>query len=522
MKKMAWFLTLCLMVGLAAPVAGAESNPYAEPVTITVAYDSTSTANLVPVQNSLFDQMLLEKFNMVFEWEDIDSSSYDTNVRLQFASGDYPDLLMQAPEALVNELALTGKILNWDQYEDRLTDYVKLFDEKTDGGWAGVKKAICASDGLVYGLPAINPRQTARCWHMRAGTLEKMGLLESADALPASVDDLVAMLEAIKAANPDSIPMCPSVAGDSVWLGWDNAYNVQSSYYVDPFTGEYVPYGPATDNWRAMLITLNKLYSEGIIQQDYLNTTADIVNSNITNGVYYVNFDWAGMRTNNLNNLNSQTDPECGWVYDLKMVSANPEQGFTFIREAPYFSREMPAMTDKLTDTEIDRLLAFFNWTATEEASLFLSWGVEGVTYTTAADGNRVFGDEFVSFTNPSGIGVGTYTRYHQDAIPNRSIDAVIACSGTVNIELGTSFTEQGYGYYPVLSFKFDADTQEEVNMLYTLINDTMNEYSNQFVMGLLDPNDDAVWNEYLDALNGCGLQEWAQYYVDYYDANLK
>ena len=58
--------------------------------------------------------------------------------------------------------------------------------------------------------------------------------------------------------------------------------------------------------------------------------------------------------------------------------------------------------------------------------------------------------------------------------------------------------------------------------MLKTLLNDTMTDYPNKFVMGMMDPNSDADWEAYLSALDGCGLQEWNQYYTDYYNANLK
>lgn len=114
------------------------------------------------------------------------------------------------------------------------------------------------------------------------------------------------------------------------------------------------------------------------------------------------------------------------------------------------------------------------------------------------------------------------YTRYQQDFIPNRNIDAVIAVSGPVNIDLGNSFEAQGYGYFKDLNFKFDIETQEEINMLKTLLTDTMTDYSNQFVMGMLDPESDADWQTYLDALDSCGLQEWNDYYVNYYNENLK
>lgn len=78
---------------------------------------------------------------------------------------------------------------------------------------------------------------------------------------------MVALLEQIKEKDPDSIPFMVQGWGN-VWDGWDYAYNVQSSYYQDYFSGEFVPYGPATDNWRQMLITLNYLYKNGLIAED--------------------------------------------------------------------------------------------------------------------------------------------------------------------------------------------------------------------------------------------------------------
>ena len=140
------------------------------------------------------------------------------------------------------------------------------------------------------------------------------------------------------------------------------------------------------------------------------------------------------------------------------------------------------------------------------------------------ADGSKAYTDLISDFdtTAAPAVPLHAYTRFHQDYIPNRNIDAVIAVSGPVNIALGTSFRSQGYGYFKTLPFSFDTDTQEEVNMLKTLLNDTMTDYSNQFVMGIMDPNDDAAWEAYLNALDGCGLQEWNQYFNDYYNANLK
>mgnify|MGYP002508163098 CR=1 FL=1 len=166
-----------------------------------------------------------------------------------------------------------------------------------------------------------------------------------------------------------------------------------------------------------------------------------------------------------------------------------------------------------MTETELERVLEFFNWTATEEGSKILSWGTEGVTYTVDAEGNKQYIDN---------VQVQNYTRYHQDFIPNRNIDAVIAVSGPVNINLGNSFEEQGYGYFKNLNFQLGVDLQEDMNMIGTLLNDTSKDWSNQFIMGLKDPNNDADWQAYLDALEACGLSEWSETYTNYYNENMK
>ena len=212
MKKwIAMLLCLAMVLGLAAcggktaeapteapataPAATADSttaDPHAEQVTLTIAYNKKGTDC---IENNILDQILLEKFNIVVNWQDLEDSDYATNVTLQMAGSDYPDILWHANNSLAQELSLTGHILAVDDLEGKLPDWVKVFDEGVDGGWAYVKGMLCASDGKLYCLPSKNPRNTAMCWHLRAGTMQEMGLIDSVDDLPTTVEDFVALLE---------------------------------------------------------------------------------------------------------------------------------------------------------------------------------------------------------------------------------------------------------------------------------------------------------------------------------------
>ena len=482
------------------------ADPHAEQVVIKVA------ANLKgqdPVENSILDQILLEKFNMIFEWENIEEANFNNNILLQFAGNDYPDIVWQPNASQANEIALTGKLLSIDEYEDQLPDFIKVFDEGIEGGWAYVKENLVAADGKMYILPSKNPRVTAKCWHYRAGTMMELGVIDSVEDIPDTVDEFVQLLKDIKAADPDSVPFF-TYNWDNIWNGWDYAYNVKQGIYEDYFTGELVPYGAATNQWRKMLITLNDLYINGLMPQDYLSISEDQVKTNITNGVYYAEFNWAGNHTQTMcQDLNVVSDPNCGWIYSLDML-AEDDAKHTYDKETEYKHLGF-CISNGMTETELARVLEFFNWTATEEGSEILSWGVEGITYSVDAEGNKQFIDT-----------LHNYTRYHQDAIPNRNIDAVIAVSGPVNINLGNSFAEQGYGYFKNLNFQLGVDLQEDMNMIGTLLNDTSKDWSNQFIMGLKDPNNDADWQAYLDALEACGLSEWSETYTNYYNENMK
>ena len=148
-------------------------DPHEEQVTLTIAYNKKGTDC---VENGILDQILLEKFNIVVNWQDLEDSDYATNVTLQMAGTDYPDILWHANNSLAQELSLTGHILAVDDLEDKLPDWIKVFDEGVDGGWAYVKGMLCASDGKLYCLPSKNPRNTAMCWHQigRASCRERV------------------------------------------------------------------------------------------------------------------------------------------------------------------------------------------------------------------------------------------------------------------------------------------------------------------------------------------------------------
>ena len=88
MKKMLTLvLCLAILLSLAVGAVPAAKADHSEQVKLTVAYNKKGTDAL---PNSILDQILLEKFNIVVEWKDLEDGDFKTNMTLQMAGKDYP------------------------------------------------------------------------------------------------------------------------------------------------------------------------------------------------------------------------------------------------------------------------------------------------------------------------------------------------------------------------------------------------------------------------------------------------
>ena len=163
MKKMLTLvLCLAILLSLAVGAVPAAKADHSEQVKLTVAYNKKGTDAL---PNSILDQILLEKFNIVVEWKDLEDRDFKTNMTLQMAGKDYPDIIWHSDNGTAQELSLTGHILAIDDYEDKLPDYIKIFDEGVDTqhlqGLEGEREV--QQDALGGGNPSEDHQRHQRC-----------------------------------------------------------------------------------------------------------------------------------------------------------------------------------------------------------------------------------------------------------------------------------------------------------------------------------------------------------------------
>ncbi|MCL2059377.1 MAG: hypothetical protein FWH01_10030, partial [Oscillospiraceae bacterium] len=150
----------------------------------------------------------------------------------------------------------------------------------------------------------------------------------------------------------------------------------------------------------------------------------------------------------------------------------------------------------------MERLGEVISWFCEEEGYTFAAFGIEGEHWNRNADGVPVHADHMRSPTNATGVrlgdlgfffGISSHKERNYYYYPMvKELEEAVADSGK-------------YLWHPQLSLLFNDEETRTMADVQTAIRDTAGEYCARFVVGQLDPNNDAHWEEYLNTLNRMG-----------------
>lgn len=455
--------------------------------------------NRIPDRPSLLDQVLKEKFNIVVEWQDVPSSGLNEKINLLFATNQYPDMVWGVGFTgdTPKKLGTDGFLIPVNEYWDKLPNYRALW---TDEEWETMLKFESNADGNLYYLPQKNYRIASAAWIYRKGAFDKLGL-----SFPETVEDLYNVLKTIKANDPNSIPMPNRGGAGGVLAGLKLAYRVKDGSYIDPDTGEFIPYGETTDAYREVLKWANKFYKEGLIDKEFATVTDEQWTERYANGKSYIEYSYAE-RDVWANTTMAAVDPNANWVWSPTNVTAYPEKGFMYDREQAH-TASGSFFTDKMSEEQLERMLEFHDWLCTEEGSLFICMGVEGVTYE-IKDGEPVFMPHMYHYErNPEGENDWKYGLYLGNIVQHPAY--IKEVGKDANLKLSDAIKSNSRAkYFQPIPWKLTIDEEKTLADLETVVKDIRDEYRLKFIMGQLDPNDDKAWEEYKNALNKVGLDK--------------
>lgn len=243
-----------------------------EKLDLTVFASKPST--IEDLETNLFTEELEAATNVHINWQLCTPDGLKEKKNVLFASGDYPDVLLNAAltkeeQMLYGEQGILVP-LN-DLIEENTVNLKQLLN---DIDW--LRNAITAPDGNIYALPQIN-----ECYHCTLSQkmwinktwLENLGL-----EMPTTTEEFENVLKAFKDQDPngngvaDEIPLSGSITG---WnTGVENPllcaflYNdgSSSSYRVNLEDGK-VSFAPSMDKFKEGLGWLASLYEQGLIDQ---------------------------------------------------------------------------------------------------------------------------------------------------------------------------------------------------------------------------------------------------------------
>jgi putative aldouronate transport system substrate-binding protein len=161
--------------------------------------------------------------------------------------------------------------------------------------------------------------------------------------------------------------------------------------YIDNDLGGQWIYGPAHENFKAVLSYLNKLWNAGLLDPDYASMTKDLWAEKLSSGQAMCTIDNDGV-VRNYNVALATIDPSAAFgVIPTLTNSLGETRNTSYANDRPANQWVISASSDK-----IDLAIKFLDWCYSEEGTDVNNLGKEGVSYE-VVDGKKVFKEEVLA-----------------------------------------------------------------------------------------------------------------------------
>ena len=503
MKKMlALILTLTLL--LISVSALAEYNG-AAPVSEEKATISILTANGASGLNNVLEmawwQIVLEKANVELELEIVDSSTYADVAQPRMVAGkDLPDIMRIAGNAATaiaseNFIPLNDLI---DKYGFNLK---KQFEK-----YPNLKNSITFTDGNIYFLPYIYTTDSNyRTMIINNGYLEQMGMtMEDIVTVDDLYDYMVKVRDNDMNGNGDASDEYPMFVRGMTYMNcfaiyWGVDIPNTSGFSIDENGNVFCEY--LTDNYREFLEYVNKLYTEGLINKDFLSANWDMQEAAYIDNAIGCTPDFISNAIDG-----SQLSTE-GWdffndvpVYQIGCLEDKNGKPVVYGRgmKGPNYG-----ITTFCQDPET--AFKFLDYMYSEEVGIQTWYGTEGVDY--VKDGDEfvfqpVYLDNVDSYRDNSG--------YNMDALAGYQYDY----STTMPAMLGEQTREYApYTWNPSRLNKYYTEEQQEI--LDTYLTDLKTYFSENETAFMIGTRSFEEWDAYIEGAKAMGVDEVVAVYQE-------
>ncbi|WP_284646294.1 extracellular solute-binding protein [Paenibacillus silviterrae] len=466
--------------------AGSDSKPKLD---ISFVWQDSVVPTNVP---TLRDKELEKKFNVKLSPQYVLWEQNTDKFNVMFASGQYPELLMNFNAGSANQQmkkwGQNGYLLNLKDHLDKIPNYRKLFSNEE---WEIMLKYVTTEDGKMFYLPGQNLVKMQRDWIYRKDVFEKEGLKP-----PATMDELYQTLKTLKAKFPDSVPMSNRWAVDGLVAGFKQAYRTHTDFWRNPENNQ-IEYGPASNNYRDMLVFLNKLYKEGLIEKEFATITGPQWEEKNFTGKSLIEYSY-GTRISYFEDKNKAV-AGTDWELAPQLIRGYSDKPALAEKELPFYISGAMAITSAAKGEKLDKVLEMINWICSPEGIRFMEAGLEGQQHE-LVNGKPKLKPGFTEVSTmlkETGFhfSLGRETGWAEKTAGDQINDKILSMFG-------------GEPSAPFVFFTFKEEDEKVRQSLYTGLNDKRLEFSQKAIMGAVDPSKDDVWSKYLQDLEKAGLSK--------------
>lgn len=516
MKKL---LTALLAAALLLSCVGALAEvtyPVAEPVTITWWHPLRAASYQSHHDDNIVFQEIEKNVGVDIEWIHPSSGTVGEQLNLLLVGGDLPHIIQI--DGYLESSGGAAALVD-DGVAVDLTDYLA---ELAPDFLAGITASDLAyqmattADGRVVQFTQLKMTspQYSRV-NVRDDIMKEIGWTDengvSGLRLPETIADYTEMFAAMKEAGYYGYRTASNGRDTQIMT----AYGIYNGWYVKE--DGTIGYGMWDDQYREYLKQVREWIVAGYVHPDWasdVSTSALFTNKEI--GMYITPSDIAYGAA-----VAGGYDITCVNYPRLNAGDAYPFENTTW-DVVPADGIRTVVTTAAQDDGVFEEVMALLNYGYTEEGALLWNWGVEGTSYTVAEDGTKTFTDLILKNESiPMSDGQYIYKLHFGPKLA----EADIQCNpGTIGDPKALYWREL-YSDDPTVSSdrilfaSLTAEQSIERAEYMVDIETYMNENTQAFLLGNLDINDDAAWQNYMDTLQSMGIEDAIAITQEAYDA---
>ena len=464
----------------------------------------TSNYTTVDIANAEIVKTVVANAGIEVDWQLVDYNSYADSVGPMLTTGSVNADIVLLPDQDPNQTYIkSGLFVAIDEYFDEMPNFSKWLDANPV-----IKAEITAEDGHIYYVPGTNVGKDYQPVLM----YNQVWLDKAGKEAPTTLDEFVELLRYFKENDmndngdaSDEIPM--SIMADYLPYMFGPAFGLD---LVSGFQAEAdgsVSFAAADEKYKAYLEFLNGLYEEGLLEVEYSSLDRDQVITRMSNDLTGVAFDFSWAMSMMYSNVLPYYDGTAATAFIGAAPLSGEYEGF-------YVGRVELGNMFGVTSSSSNIALAcrFLDYAMSDPCQELYQWGIEGVSYTIDASGNRSYTEQAADNDWLQQLGINPSFVYPAQ----QSVIATDVLVADWHAECN-AWQEQ----FVVDPWPFVYSTTDEsdiINTYYVDIETHVNENATQFISGTRSLDQ---FEDYVNELNAMHLSEVLSVKQDQYNRYL-